>query len=381
MGHAIIPFVQARLVRVISRPAILPLLLCLLVMGLYAAVFTARVAQPGGALAFAVLGTSNTPGNRGYDGQYYYRIAVSPLGGRHGLDRPAYRYQRIGYPLLARALALGQRARIAGALALATILAIGLGTFCLGLLLRRNGASPLYSLVYAAYAGQVASFWRDLAEPVSCGLAALALAIYRPRRVWPAGLTLLAAALTKETALLFALPLAGHLLLRGDWRAALRILALTVLPYAVWQLALWLIFGQTGVGGADRPPLLPFGGLAGVRGDRQFLSDLAAIVVPAILCLGLLGIGMLHAWRAVFGASFWRRCLWVAGDFPSLLVLANLAFVIWLPARSYADLWASARNADGLVLAALAHPALGATRLRLPLAVLWALNAPLLWLQ
>jgi hypothetical protein len=385
--------------------------------------------RPGGALSFAVLGTSNTPGNRGYDGQYYYRIARDPLGGTYGLDKPAYRYQRIGYPLLAWLAALDRRERIAAALVLVNAAAIAVGVLLVALLLRRNGASPLYALPFALYAGQVGSFWRDLAEPTAFALVAWALLLLRPDRTWPAALALLAAALTKETALLFALALALHYAVRARWRALGTVVALVALPYALWQLILWLTLGQTGVAGADHPRMLPLGGLTGVRGAHQLIFDLLAVVLPAALCLVLTWKGMRRVWLearrssaseggqpstspaiAVSGGRgasrgypsaaatrgvhlptsasmsvtikrWWAATLAVAGDLPTLLLLVNLAFVLWLPARSYADLWASARNAQGLVLAALFSPALASTRLRWPLCVLWGCCAPLLWLQ
>ena len=65
-------------------------------------------------LAFATLGTrfsQHVPsGTEGYDGQFAYQIAVKPTGAAPFLDVPAYRYQRILYPLLARLLALGDAA-------------------------------------------------------------------------------------------------------------------------------------------------------------------------------------------------------------------------------------------------------------------------------
>lgn len=379
------------------RHAIVPALLCLLVLAVYAAVFAVRVQRPGGALAFAVLGTSNTPGNRGYDGQYYYRIAVDPLGGKRGLDRPAYRYQRIGYPLLTRALALGDRARIASTLVLVNAVAIALGTLFVALLVSRYGLSPLYALPYAIYVGQVASIWRDLAEPLAFALVGAALLTWCVERPWPACLLLLAASLTKEAALLFVAAWALHLALRGWWRALVTLLALVVVPHALWQLGLWLIFGQPGLAGTDHPPRLPLGGLSGVRGTRQLLYALPSVVIPALLCLGLVWRGLQLRWRSSASRMEWgrtprsldarlppasvRRAVYSASDLPTLALLINVAFVLWLPAHSYADLWASGRNAQGMVLAALAHPALAGTRLRYPLAVLWACCAPLLWLQ
>src|SRR5512147_2882325 len=46
-------------------------------------------------------------GKPGYDGQFAYQIARDPLNGWTKVDVPAYRYQRIVYPMAARVLALG----------------------------------------------------------------------------------------------------------------------------------------------------------------------------------------------------------------------------------------------------------------------------------
>jgi hypothetical protein len=373
---------------------VLPGLLCLLVLGVYLGVFAWRERQPAGAIAFAVLGTANSPGNHGYDGQYYYRIAVAPFGDEQGLDRPAYRYQRIVYPLAARLLALGDRARIAITLVLVNVGAIALGTLFVALLARRNGLSVAFAVPYALYIGQVACFWRDLAEPLAYALVAAALLLWRAERPWPAAVLLLAATLTKEAAILFTAAVCAHLLLHGRLRALGLVLAIAVLPYALWQLALWRIFGQSGMAGTDRPLLLPFAGLRHVSTVRQLIETLPAVVIPALLCLAVVLLGWRRLWRehiaqpaARAGSALARIqeharvARLVAADLPTLALLANVALVIWLPPRSYADLWASTRNAQGMVLAALAAPAFAATRLRYPLALCWCCCAPLLWLQ
>ena len=60
----------------------------------------------GDPLALATLGTrfseGDPGGTEGYDGQFSYYIARDPLNGWQHCDVPAYRYQRILYPLLGR---------------------------------------------------------------------------------------------------------------------------------------------------------------------------------------------------------------------------------------------------------------------------------------
>jgi hypothetical protein len=45
----------------------------------------------------------------GYDGQFFYYIALDPVGALPYIDTPSYRYTRIGYPIAARVLALAGR--------------------------------------------------------------------------------------------------------------------------------------------------------------------------------------------------------------------------------------------------------------------------------
>src|SRR2546429_578525 len=45
----------------------------------------------------------------GFDGQFYYFIAIDPKRAAPYIDFPSYRYDRIAYPMAARGLVLGQR--------------------------------------------------------------------------------------------------------------------------------------------------------------------------------------------------------------------------------------------------------------------------------
>jgi len=83
-------------------------------------------------LSLAQIGTrfsqGDPAGSEGYDGQFAYFIAVDPLGAAPLIDVPAYRYQRIVYPLLARLLALGRREWIPWMLPLVNLIALAAGT-------------------------------------------------------------------------------------------------------------------------------------------------------------------------------------------------------------------------------------------------------------
>lgn len=97
------------------------------------------------------LGTPN--GSLGYDGQFAYRIACDPLGGWRYLDVPAYHYQRILYPLLARALSLGSTSLLPWVLMLINLAALPGGTALTEAILVENGASRWYALTYGLFLG------------------------------------------------------------------------------------------------------------------------------------------------------------------------------------------------------------------------------------
>jgi hypothetical protein len=349
-------------------------LIAVLVLAVYGCIFVVRDRTDGSAMAFVVMGTSNTPGNHGYDGQYYYRIAVAPLGATRGLDDAAYRYQRIGYPMLARALSLGRSALVPAMLVLINVAAVALGSLVCAQLLRAHVFPPAYALLWALYAGQAAAFLRDLAEPLAMLLVACALCAVRADRVCLAGVLLALAALTKETALLFAVALAVHYLLRGRGRAFATLTVLAAAPYCAWQAVLARAFGHTGLSGAQTPARLLLDGLRGARGTGALVDDLVVVVVPSVLCVGLLASGI---WlRRARGL---RGVLGAISSWSSLALALNIAFVWLLPKETYADLWASARTADGLVLAALVHPNFGRCWVRRPLAVAWACSSVFFW--
>ena len=106
-------------------------------------------------------------GTGGYDGQFFYYIARDPLHAAPFLSHPAYRYQRIVYPLLVAVLSLGQENLIPYMLLLVNFIAIVLGTELLARLLIREHLSPWFSLAFGLYFGQATAFIFDTTEPLA----------------------------------------------------------------------------------------------------------------------------------------------------------------------------------------------------------------------
>lgn len=223
----------------------------------------------------------------GYDGQFYYLLALNPFATHPALagasfDLPAYRAQRILYPLLAWALSLGGRPALIPwmlvAINLAAIAVIG----ALGAkLAQRLGVAPLWGVALAFYPGLLVSLAGDLAEPLAlaCALGGLLCALTRPQPRWGwAALLLSLAVLARETTALLAIALLAAALLarltplprlriaalrlvaREQWRgAALAGLAplLVALGWQVILLAHWGKFGLVAAGSNNLgPPLL-----------------------------------------------------------------------------------------------------------------------------
>src|ERR1700756_1624656 len=84
----------------------------------------------------------------GYDGQCFFYLALDPAQAWHYMDAPRYRYDRPLYPLLARAVSLGQRSAVAYALLAINVLAAVLGAWALASLLARRGEPPECALLY-----------------------------------------------------------------------------------------------------------------------------------------------------------------------------------------------------------------------------------------
>src|SRR5262249_12963809 len=149
---------------------------------------------------------TNRAAKIGYDGQFYYFLAVDPKHGRDYMDSPGFVYSRIGYPMTVRALSAGKPTLIPYVMVLVNILAAVGGTLAVAFFLRRYGSPPAWALLFGLFPGLFPAFLRDLTEPMAFALAAAALLVFDPR----SKLRLLASAcifglamLTRETVALF----------------------------------------------------------------------------------------------------------------------------------------------------------------------------------
>jgi hypothetical protein len=279
---------------------------------------------------------------------------VAPL-----LDVPAYRYQRILLPLLARALALGRPDLIGWSLAIIGVLSQVLGTLAVAALIHHWGASVRYALVYGLWVGFSLAVRLDLPEPLAYGLVAGAVLAYEGDRRRLAWLLYGLAIFAKEVTVLFVIAQLAWEIRQKRWPAAGELFAVALVPYGLFQLWLAQTFGAPGIGsgGANATgfEVLPFGGLLQVaRVDLLVFGVFILVFGPSILLPALWGL---------------KRTLQEVLDGRDRLVTyllgVNAAVIPFLPFSTFREPGGLLRFGCGLVLAFLAYAA--HHRLRRPL--------------
>jgi hypothetical protein len=318
---------------------------------------------------FALIGTRYDPGltngTPGYDGQFAYQIARDPLDGWTKVDVPAYRYQRIVYPMAARVLALGKPDLIAWTLIAINIAALIAGTWFTEEILTQYGASRWYALVYGLNAGTLMSVRLDLTEPLAYGLAqAGVFCMLKDRSRWAASV-LAVAALTKETTLLFVAAIAVLYVVQRSWRKLIELIVIAGAPFAMWQLLLLNQFGQLGIGsgGAMATPfeVVPLRGLWSIAfADGRVFLLIAAITLPMAVIPAVIAL-----WQ--IGRDVRRRRF----DLPMLLLSLDAIVVLFIPQSTFREPLAMARFIVGLIAAAVMYAAARRSARGLRYAQLW----------
>jgi hypothetical protein len=263
----------------------------------------------------------------GYDGQFMYLMAFDPLlrrfknspeRYREVVDLPPYRFGRIGFSLLTRAVSFGNPEQFPATmiwLALAGHLGIGL---LLAAICVDCGAPPALGLLHLALPGLMPSLLFALPEALSVlGLLA-GVVLVRRHRWLPAALCLAASLLVRETGLILAAAILVGLPSKHRVPAAI----LALVPLALWR-------GYVGY------QLFPDFHWTGV-----FVSPGAFTVPPA---------GVAQLWSAVF-----------SGTHASSEIAAALSLPLLLAAGAALSVTAAASTGAPLALAAAAYALMSA---------------------
>lgn len=226
----------------------------------------------------------------GWDGQFYYFIANDVLATQdtpQHIDSPAYRYQRIGLPLLANVISkLLGRDWVSPTIYYLTNLGLVLAATFLGAsFFRRRGVSGYWILLWSLSVGTQLTLLNALPDAAADAALIIAFVALADKRWWLYGLAISLALLSREAYLIVALIIGGFLLLP----ALINQLAPSLISYAkplasnpitikqrAWQ-TLWLIV-----------PLFVFAGWHGFIRMRFGMS-------PATQATGILGLPLVSA--------------------------------------------------------------------------------------
>ena len=243
-----------------------------------------------------------------YDGQFFYRLALQPWTDQRTawgvtLDAPAYRQQRILYPLVAWALSGGAWQLAPAALVVANLAAVSALAYAAAHFARSAGRHVLASLLVTFYPGYVVTVARDLAELTEAALLVACLALLQHKRHGLAAAAICGAALAKETVLV--VPVAGllwsgiaRLRRRSDAGPPWLVWAVPLVLYAAWATVVAGRWGAPAFAqGADNFGV-PFGGLASFLRSVQPGTNIGRMNLAELCLLACLVVGMVAVFRA-----------------------------------------------------------------------------------
>ena len=278
----------------------------------------------------------------GYDGQYYFGLAADPVHAKDytGIESGIV-YSRVGYPALIRVASAGQVAAMPYAMIVINMLAVLAGTFAVGRWLRRRDLPAWPALLYGLSPGLIFAVTHDLTEPLGFALVTIAVLLFE-RHLWFSAGVFALAALTRETAVPFALGGAACLLLGGrrDWRRAGGFVVVSCLPLLLCRVAAGAYTNKaTQEVDHTKRWYAPFHGFfPGWPFDSTHRVILFTVIGPAMLAGAGAVVQLMH-----------RR-----SPATALVLLASvLLYIVFLPRGVYQLYSDAARAAIGVILAAL----------------------------
>lgn len=330
----------SRTLRLIISPGIIVALAYLPILSLYAwwshytrASDFLTIGVPHGNAAgvgYLALGRST------YDAQFAYFMARFPGQNHpHVYDDAVIRWSRMLQPLLVRIVSGGNIDLMPWAFLAINIVSAAVGTAILGHLLAGQGRSRWLALAYGLYAGIQVAIFRDVADPLA--ILWLIVAIWGIVRHSPlqTAAALGFALLTRESLLIFVVLLLLPLALQRRWTTLIVSGAISLIPFAIWQVALFFWLGKWGVIESEQANHFahyPFHGAIHSYLAPQFGLIIIFAVVPTILI-----------W-VVAATDIVERGLWMSLLEP--FAVTALVYCVLLSFQNldhWRDLWASGR--------------------------------------
>lgn len=235
------------------------------------------------------------PHSSGYDGQFYFRLAIAPFSARQSVagvhfDYPVYRGQRILYPLFAWLVSAGRPAAVPWALIVVNLLAAAAIGGSAALILKDSHWPFMLVVAIALYPGFLLTISRDLTEMVEISFVLAGVALILARREGLAVIMLAAAVLAKETALIVPVAIALDRAFRRRLRARDALLLVPVATFVGWKMYLFHAWHLPPSLGTDGHFSLPFAGLwqsiralaAAPRGQTLLIVEVVVIAAFTI---------------------------------------------------------------------------------------------------
>jgi len=193
----------------------------------------------------------------GYDGQFYYRLALTPFTDQQTdwgitIDAPAYRQQRIVYPLLGRLLSLGNPVLLPVSLVIVNFLALCTLAWLGGKYVQAIPLHAIWGVSFALFPGFLLTLSRDTTEIVEIAFLFAAILALCQKRQFLGGILLILAVLTKETALIMSFGLLLESLFirhRRKFQELWFPIIMPIVAYFLWQTWLKSIWDNASVTG------------------------------------------------------------------------------------------------------------------------------------
>jgi len=279
-------------------------------------------------------GVTVLPDSVGYDGTAFYRLALDPFTRTQTafgipLDMPAYRHQRIAYPLLTWALSLGQPSFVPLMLVVVNLLAIFLLGFFGASLSMHFGRNAWFGAIAAFYPGFLYSISRDLCEPLACAFALAALLATAKRRPLIAATMLTCAVLTRETFLILVI---AYAIQYAFERKHASTFAIPLCIWIVWQIVLTMNWGVSPMraGAQHIAWTFPFADYWRVLVESSSLRRIHRLHFCEAL---LLGVGVISAAIALWRSRAERawKFAWIGNVMLASMMISN----VWREDVSY----------------------------------------------
>lgn len=286
----------------------------------------------------------------GHDGQYFYLIARDPWavdGYAHLADDGGYRFRRPLYGWLAGGFGLFPPRTVLIGLVVWSIIGFGVATAATADVASLLGARRWAVVGVLGNLGLWLSVQLVTADALAVALAMLAVSLALRTRIGWAVLALAAAALTKDSYVLFAVGLGGWMFFEGQRRTAIAVTLVPAVPLALWIS--WLS-GQVGGGLSSKDNFsLPLLGLVESVSQWDSTGDLVQALVALAALTAALAVVLVTRHRLIG----WLAVPWVAVALVSSVTVwgdgnnAVRAFApLWLLAWLGAGWWVQSRSVE-----------------------------------